>query len=78
MIVFLVMSYPSYVADLLLCYTFKIHVFKLYSIYVYVNVLACFFMNVFYNTKSNVWHFTGFSHTLVHFYLYLKMFHWVL
>ncbi len=64
-IVFLVLSYLSYVAALLLCYTFKIHLFKLYSIYLYlyVNVFACFFMNVFYNTKSNVWHFTRFSRT---------------
>ncbi len=63
-IVFLVLSYLSYVAALLLCYTFKIHLFKLYSIYyINVNVFACFFMNVFYNTKSNVWHFTRFSRT---------------
>ncbi len=68
-IVFLVLSYLSYVAALLLCYTFKINVFLFYSIYLYVNVFACFFMNVFYNTKSNVWHFTRFIRTLIHFYL---------
>ncbi len=32
----------------------KKHIFLFYSIYLYVNVFACFFMNVFYNTKSNV------------------------
>ncbi len=45
-IVFLVLSYLSYSAALLLCYTFKINLFKCYSIY--------FYINVFYNTKSNV------------------------
>ncbi len=38
--------------------------------FIYKCICLFFFMNVFYNTKSNVWHFTRFSHILIHFYLY--------
>ncbi len=49
--VFLVLSYLSYVAALLLCYAFKKNIFKFYSIYLYVNFYLLVFSWMYFTIQ---------------------------